>query len=204
MAVATRSGEDETMTDSASSQRSGSFTFFLMAACAVLSVLVILLAVQNLRLKRELSEQLAGPAEDALRKGETLATLTLVDEAGESGPLEFGQGERRTLLLIFSVHCPACEQTFPIWEELRETPGLRIVGVQTDPPTEGESSPSGTLPPAFPFGIFGVDYEASEAMARIPFIPATLVLDTSGVVEEVWFGVPEEDQIEEIREAVGR
>jgi len=195
------------MTDSDSSQRSGSFSIFLMAACAVLSVLVILLAVQNLRLKRELSEQIASPAKDALQQGETLAALTLIGEDGESGLLEFGQGEERTLLLIFSVHCPACEQTFPIWEELvaelRQTPGLRIVGIQTDLASEDESYPSGTLPPAFPFGIFGVDYEASEAMGRIPFIPATIVLDTEGVVEEVWFGVPEDDRIDEIRDALG-
>ena len=195
------------MTDSDSSQRSGSFSIFLMAACTVLSVLVILLAVQNLRLRRELSEQIAGPAKDALQKGETLAALTLIGEDGESGLLEFGQGEERTLLLIFSVHCPACEQTFPIWEELvaelRQTPGLRIVGIQTDLASEDESYPSGTLPPAFPFGIFGVDYEASEAMGRIPFIPATIVLDTEGVVEEVWFGVPEDDRIDEIRNALG-
>ena len=195
------------MTDSDSSQRSGSFSIFLMAACAVLSVLVILLAVQNLRLKRELSEQIASPAKDALQQGETLAALTLIGEDGESGLLEFGQGEERTLLLIFSVHCPACEQTFPIWEqlvaELHETPGLRIVGIQTDLASEDESYPSGTLPPAFPFGIFGVDYEASEAMGRIPFIPATIVLDTEGVVEEVWFGVPEDDRIDKIRDALG-
>jgi peroxiredoxin len=195
------------MTDSDSTQRSGSFTVFLMAACAVLSVLVILLAVQNLRLKRELSEQIAGPAKDALQKGETLASLTLIGENGSSGPLEFGQGEERTLLLVFSVHCPACEQTFPIWEglvaELQATPGLRMLGVQTDLPSEDESHPPGTLPPAFPFGIFGVDYDASEAMAKIPYIPATIVLDSEGVVEDVWFGVPEEDRIEEIRDVLG-
>jgi peroxiredoxin len=195
------------MTDSDSSQRSGSFSIFLMAACAVLSVLVILLAVQNLRLKRELSEQFAGPAKDALQEGETLGSLTLVGEDGESGPLEFGQGEERTLLMIFSVHCPACEQTFPIWEELvaelHETPGLRMLAIQTDLASEEESHPSGTLPPAFPFGIFAVDYEASEAMARIPYIPATIVLDAEGVVEDVWFGVPEDDRIEKIRDALG-
>lgn len=195
------------MTDSHSSQRGGWFTVFLMVACGVLSVLVVLLAVQNMRLKRELSEQYAGPMKDALQKGERLPNLTLVGENGAAGPLEFGQGEERTLLLVFSVRCPACEQTFPIWEELVQqvhgTPGLRMVGVQTDLAGEAESHPSGTLPPAFPFGIFGVDYEASEAMSKIPYIPATIILDKEGVVEEVWFGVPEGDQLEEIREALG-
>jgi hypothetical protein len=178
-----------------------------MVACGVLSVLVILLAVQNMRLKSELSEQFAGPMKDALQKGEKLAGLTLVGENGTTGPLEFGQGEERTLLLVFSVHCPACEQTFPIWEELvsevHGTPGLRMVAVQTDLAGEDESHPSGTLPPAFPFGIFGVDYEASDAMAKIPYIPATIILDNQGVVEAVWFGMPEGDQIGEIREALG-
>jgi hypothetical protein len=194
------------MSGSESPQRSSSFNVFLMVACAVLSVLVILLAVQNLRLKRELSEQMAGPAKDALRKGERLGSLSLVGGNGEAGPLEFGQGEGRTLLLIFSVHCPACEQTFPIWEELvgelHGQPGLRMIGVQTDLPGENEA-PSGTLPPVFPFGIFGVDYEASEAMARIPYIPATVVLDSEGVVEAVWFGVPDDDQLEDIRDTLG-
>jgi len=195
------------MSGSDSSRRSGAFNVFLMAACAVLSVLVILLAAQNLRLKRELSEQLAGPVKDALQKGETLASLSLVGANGEAGLLEFSQGEERTLLLIFSVHCPACEQTFPIWEELvdelHERPGLRMLAVQTDLPDEEGEHPPGTLPPAFPFGIFGVDYDASDAMARIPFIPATIVLDSAGVVEAVWFGVPGESQLAEMRDILG-
>ena len=117
----------------------------------------------------------------------------------------FGGGERRTLLLIFSVHCPACNQTMPMWEELvrevRDTTGLRILGVQTDRPGEGEESELVTA--ALPFDVYGLDREGSPAMSRIPYIPATIVVDTAGVVERIWFGIPSTEDLDELRDALG-
>ena len=87
------------MTDSDSSQRSGSFSVFLMAACAVLSVLVILLAVQNLRLKRELSEQIAGgwQIQEIAQPDEERVVLTLYGRDAD------GESRRRHLLLCGSA-----------------------------------------------------------------------------------------------------
>jgi peroxiredoxin len=179
---------------------------FLMVACAALSVLVVLLAMQNLKLKKQIAAGGGHAAEEAVKPGESFGNLTLKDAAGSGRPLEFGQGEERTLLLVFSVHCPACEQTFPVWDDLvrglGSPPGLRIVGVQTDRP-DPDADPGSTVTASFPYDVFGLDYEHSDAMKHIPYIPATVVLDTKGVVEKVWFGLLTEDSVEEVREAVG-
>ena len=167
------------------------FKGFLVVACIALAVLVVLLARQNMGLKHDIEElgnQLAecGSGVDRLQDGETLGALSLSPQDGGSRELVFGDGEERTLLLIFSVHCPACNQTMPMWEELvrevRDTPGLRILGVQTDRPDEGEESE--LLTAALPFDVYGLDREGSPGMSRIPYIPATIVVDTAGKAPE--------------------
>jgi len=168
----------------------------------------VLLARQNMSLKTqitELSRQLAeadGARVDRLRDGESLGTLSVTPEGGETGPLVFGAGETRTLLLIFSVHCPACNQTMPLWEDLvadvADTEGLRIIGVQTDQFGEGEAGELVTA--ALPFEVYGLDHDASPGMARIPFIPATLVVGPDGVAERVWFGLPGDEDLDELRD----
>lgn len=186
----------------AGNQKSGPFTLFLMAACVVLSVLVVLLAVQNLRLKSALAER-PGIPEDALEVGDPLGGMALRDGSGEVFPLAFDQGERRTLLLVFSVHCSACEQTFPLWKNLLAevgTPaGLRVLGVQTDLPAGPEADPGSVPLASFPFDVYGVDYDGSEAMSHIPGVPATILVDREGTVERVWFGVLRDDQLAELR-----
>ena len=190
------------------SDHSGSFSTFLMMACVALSVLVVLLAVQNMRLKNEIAQHASDLPEDALAAGEEFGSLSLIDWDEQSRPLEFGEGEQRTLVLIFSTHCGACEQTFPIWDAIvgdvdAAATGLRIVGVQTDPPGEGDDDPGHLLTESFPFPVFPVDYSQSFTMNRIPAVPATVVVDTSGVVEKIWFGVPDDDTVDEIRSSLG-
>lgn len=189
-------------------ERSGPFTAFLMLACAGLSVLVVLLAIQNLRLKNEIARLASGLPEDALAQGETFGPMSLIDWDEQSRPLEFGEGEQRTLVLIFSTHCGACEQTFPIWDEIlggvdADASGVRVVGVQTDAPAEGDGDPSELVTESFPFPVFPVDYSQSAIMNRIPAVPVTVVVDTAGVVEEIWYGVPDGDTVDDIRSTLG-
>ena len=186
------------------SERSGSFSIFLMLACAALSVLVVLLAIQNLRLKNEISRLASKLPDNALAQGETFGPLSLLDWDEQSRPLVFGEGEQRTLVLIFSTHCGACEQTFPIWDEIlgdvdADAAGLRVVGVQTDAPGEGDADPGQLVTESFPFPVFPVDYSQSFIMNRIPAVPATVVVDTAGVVAHIWYGAPDSNTIAEIR-----
>jgi peroxiredoxin len=198
--------------DTQAGPRRDPFNGFLVAACIVLAVLVVALSWQNCGLKHdveELGNQLAelepgGP--ERLQAGETLGALSLASQDGGNRELVFGDGEERTLLLIFSVHCPACNETMPMWEELvrevRDTPGLRILAVQTDRPGEGEESELVTV--ALPFEVYGLDREGSPGMSLIPYIPATIVVDTAGMVERIWFGIPSAEDLDELRDALGR
>ena len=179
-----------------------------MLACAGLSVLVVLLAIQNLRLKNEIARLASDLPEDALAQGEPFGPISLIDWDEQSRPLEFGEGERRTLVLIFSTHCGACEQTFPIWEEIlgavdSDASGVRVVGVQTDASAEGGGDQSELVTESMPFPVFPVDYSQSAVMSRIPAVPVTVVVDTAGVVEEIWYGVPDGDTVDDIRSTLG-
>ena len=192
------------MGDGEHKPRNDPFKLFLVVACVALAVLVVLLTWQNMGLKSRLAESQTSEAE-RLQDGEPLGALALTPEGAPTRELVFGDGEARTLLLIFSVHCPACNQTMPMWEELvrdvRDTAGLRIIGVQTDQPGEGEESE--LLTAALPFAVYGLDRQGSPGMARIPYIPATIVLDTAGVAQRVWFGMPSEDDLAELRDVLG-
>jgi len=144
-----------------------------------------LLAAQNLALKRHIAALASSPLAGALESGDTLGALALVDVAGASRPLEFAPDLGPTLLLVFTAECPACLETIPIWNEaLASLRGdrPRVIGVQLDAPSRRAEVPG-------PFPVFAVDRAASAALDKIPGVPATVLVDTTGVVERVWFGV---------------
>jgi len=75
-----------------------------------------------------------------------------------------------------------------------------VVGIQTD---RDESGGSSLVTQAFPFPVYGIERDRPNPMDRIPYIPATVVLDARGTVERVWFGVLTADQQEELRRQIG-
>jgi peroxiredoxin len=169
----------------------------------VLAVLVVLLSRQNMKLKEQISAMSGTvPLEDALKAGDPVDSLTLIDEAGVKQPLAYDQGEERTVLLVFSMDCPACEQTLPIWSELFSGPqreGIRVLGVDLDRGDEEDSGASPLLPTALPFAVYGAERAESGSLEKVPYIPATVIVDRDGIVEKTWFGVLSEDDQDEVR-----
>ena len=175
------------------------FTGFLMLACAVLAVLVVLLALQNRELKTQIVAMAAAvPVAHGLEAGDSLGELTLRDAAGSEFSLEFGGGSQRTVLLVFSTQCPACQETLPIWSDLLaagENFGARVLAVQLDEADD----PAGVV---LPVPIYHLNHELSPAMQEIPYIPATIVLDGGGTVEQIWFGVLQQEATESLATAI--
>ena len=187
-----------------SAARRDPFQLFLIVACVALCGLVIALAMQNRTLKAQIAEIQATAASggippDALKNGETLAPLELVAPSGEKIRLAFDGTGTRTLLLVFSSTCPACQETFPTWNRILSDgvpAGIRVVGVQTDL-AGGAAAEVATFP------VYGFDGARPEALKKIPLIPCSAVLDAKGKVEWVSFGILDEHKTEELRRTAG-
>lgn len=178
------------------------FTLFLVVACTALAVLVVLLALQNRSLKAQLSARASAPPADGLKAGDVVRSFEVVDAVGVKSTVAFPFGGK-TLLLVFSSTCRACEETLPIWDRLigEGLPnGVRLCGMQTDLASGNAAAPLAT--PALAFPVYGPAVPRGEPMTKFPFIPGAAVLDGGGRVLGAWFGVPTDAQIDELRAAL--
>jgi peroxiredoxin len=179
------------------------FSLFLVGACLALSVLVLFLARQNRQLKATLAEHAhtMTPGAVEFKPGDQVSPITVFADSGEKTNVTFGGGEKKTVLLVFSSTCPACEQTLPVWKKLLAdgaAPSIRIVGIQTDrvKATEGSAA---VVPQSYPFPVYGYERGKPDPLEKVPYIPCALVVDEQGVVKKAWFGVPTKEQEEELK-----
>lgn len=174
------------------------FNIFLMVACAALAVLVLLLAMQNRRLKEQVSTLLTPQMPpEALQEGQVLEPLALLDDGGNRVVVNFeGLGER-TLLLFFSPDCPACRETIPVWSVMlqNQPPAVRVIGVRLG--AEMEDVPN------LPFGVYSPEDGGKSLAGKIPFVPATVLLDDKGLIERVWYGMLDEEKQAELSDILG-
>jgi peroxiredoxin len=179
------------------------FTLFLGLACAALAILTLLLAWQNRSLKAQLSASASAPPAGGLKVGDTLHAFDVVDASGNKTPVTF-EGPGQTLLLVFSSTCGACRETIPVWNRLLADgvpKTVHVVGIQTDFQHGAEAD--ATVPiPDLRFPVFGSAEPRGEAMSKFPAIPAAAIIDDKGAVKSVWFGVPSESQVAELRRAL--
>jgi len=105
---------------------------------------------------------------------------------------------------VFSSTCGACRETIPVWNRLlaEGAPSkVRVVGIQTD--FQRAADADATLPiPDLRFPVFGSAEPRGETMSKFPAIPAAALIDGKGAVKSVWFGVPSESQVAELRRAL--
>jgi hypothetical protein len=180
------------------------FQLFLVVACVALCGLVIALAMQNRTLKARAAEletavAMAGVPTEVLKPGDVLPPLELVAASGEKIRLPFDGSGTRTLLLVFSSTCPACQETFPVWNRMLSDgmpDGIRVVGVQTDL-AGGAAAEVATFP------VYGFDGARPDGLKKVPYIPCSAVLDAKGNVEWIGFGILDAGKVEELRRAAG-
>ena len=180
--------------------RIDSFVVFLVLACVALAGLVVALSFQNRSLKQQLAQTSSQPAPPQFNPGDVIEPFEVVADDGSTKPVAFGGGETKTVLLVFSAHCPACQDTMPEWRKIFATPppaGIRVVGIQTDRLDENPAGPV-ELAASFPFPVYGYRRGKPDPLAKVPFIPTALVIDAKGVVTRSWSGVPNEAAIGEL------
>lgn len=189
-------------TSPASSPRSARlFTGFLILACIALCILVILLSQENRRLKSRALTPAAAPGRPpALKPGDHLAPLTLIDRTGRVADYAFSAASQRTLILAVGGGCPHCATTVPIWNEiLRQvaSPAVRIIGIQVE-----AESPGALEPLPADFEIHAVRNPRHTWLYALPMVPSTIIAGPGGVIEHAWFGELSEAQQEELRTAL--
>jgi peroxiredoxin len=178
----------------------------LAVAAVALSVLVVLLAIQNRSLKRELQDDRGAGARPTLAVGHTVDALRVLDAGGTAHTLDWTV-TRRTVVVAYTTTCPACAETLPRWaslaERISERGDVRMLGLELDRPAPGEGPPPAGLPGVAPYPVYGVAVEPNRAfLDLVPYVPATLVIDARGRVLAARFGVLDEDDVDAIAAAL--
>jgi thiol-disulfide isomerase/thioredoxin len=162
-------------------RKTDAFTIFLGVACVALSILVLLLARENRKLKADIAAGAPEVMANALKVGERLEPFTLRSDGGETVPVRFDAQPGPSLVLVFTQTCPHCEKTFPVWRDVVQKASVPVFGVQLD---RGDPAQA----PQFPWPVFTPGDPQPPFLTKVPGVPATLVVAPDGTVTHVWYG----------------
>ena len=91
----------------------------------------------------------------------------MVDEFGATALIEFGEDQPDTLLLAFSLECAACDEVFPLWNEVipvENSNALRVIPINLGPP-DSFSDGEGHALPVQAYSISPADLELFRKIA---------------------------------------
>ena len=178
----------------------------LAAACAVLAMLVVLLSWQNHRIKADaaIKAVLQAPP-DLPAAGDAVAPFEVVGDDGSPVEIAFENSGDWTVMLLFTLECPACLETLPLWREFvddADASGARIVGLRLDESPGGP--PTGNLHAGLGFPVYLVGEEPPEFMRGALSVPATLIIDDRGTIATAIYGVPSNGEIGSILQTLSQ
>lgn len=152
----------------------------------VLLFVNVLLVQQNNKLKI-----MAGRPDRALeiRPGTALPPLEGLDSNGARHSVNYDQASRKTVLLVFSPQCYACEENMPNWKAIingldRRSFRLAAVSLQSDGVKEYASQHGINQVPI----LTKIDPKYRVAY-NLALTPQTILIDADGKVEKVWTGL---------------
>lgn len=165
--------------------KDSAFKATAIAVFIALAVAVVLLTLQNRRLKNAIETIAEIRQPEILPVGSEVPPLRLKSLAGDDRSLEFSDGDP-TLLFFFRTDCPACQKTRPAWNRLaaKLQDRAEVLAVSSEPMEtlrayEGERSPS--------YPLFTVE-RSTLADYAITVVPQTLLVGREGLVLGVWPG----------------
>jgi peroxiredoxin len=181
--------------------RLGRTRWFELAAVLLiilLSINLVLLTLQNREYEKILSRAGLSQADEIVRPGSQLENIDIVTLEGHSATLSVSDENKRFLLFVLSTTCPHCLANLPRWDSISRTlssSGLYIVGLSIHKP---EETMEYVAEQGVSFYTVSVSDTAFLERYMIPGVPATLLLATGGIVEQVWIGELSEDQVSEV------
>jgi hypothetical protein len=181
-----------------SKDKLGAPLIFLLAA--MLLLVNILLVQQNKKLK-----VLASRPDRALevRPGTALPPLEGFDSDGQKHSINYGQDSRKTVLLVLSPRCHACEENRPNWEAIisgfdRRSFRLATVSLQSEGAREYVRQPEMDKVPV----LTKIDPRLKVAY-NLALTPQIILIDRGGKVEKVWTGVLKSEDKRDVELALG-
>ena len=158
----------------------------MFALGAVLLLVNVLLVQQNKKLK-----VLASRPDRALeiKPGTPLPPLEGFDSHGNRHNVDYGQDSRKTVLLILSPRCYACEENMPNWQAIMnglDQRSFRLAAVSLQPEGVNEYVNRHGIN-QFPV-LAKIDPKYKVAY-NLALTPQTILIDADGKVEKVWSGL---------------
>lgn len=160
----------------------------LWLVCCALAALVVVLAVQNRRMKAALAAVggetgLSAPVRARLAVGDAFEPFHVLGAGDAIETVAFEGDVSRTLLVVFAESCPACPAVMPTWQKLApafDGTHRRIVALRLDPSGAGGQDESDDLALGLP--VFRMHDAAELPLAKLSTVPLTALLDEWGTV----------------------
>jgi hypothetical protein len=167
---------------------------------ATLLLVNVLLVQQNKKLR-----VLAGRPDRVLesKPGTALPPLEGFDSNGNKHIISYGQDLRKTVMLVLSPRCQACEENRPNWEAVingidRQSFRLAAVSLQSEGAKEYVSRLGIDKIPV----LTKIDPKHKVAY-NLALTPQIILIDPDGKVEKVWTGVLQGEDKREVERSLG-
>jgi len=154
----------------------------------LLSVVVILLIIQNRELKRAIN-------------GSTVLTRSELD--GATTELAYNDSTKKYLLFVLSTTCPHCEKTLPIWQSFAQnkSENCNVFGISIHNLEQTRSFLANKIVGFYTASV-GED-TSFERKYKIVGVPETILISGKGTVEKTWVGELTPKQAIEINALIG-
>lgn len=166
-------------------------TIGLYVLLAMMGVANLLLAEQNLRMRRSIEATRI----DRLAAGDRVPPFTAAGLNGEQVEVAYTSQERDKLLFFFSPSCPYSRQQFPGWLDLAnrtDKSKIEVLGLVADAEDKVKlreylNEMSLAHSPGIPFTTATISKEV-RSKYKLNETPLTLLITNDGTVKEVWAG----------------
>jgi peroxiredoxin len=179
--------------------KSNLFRIASVALLIALTIEVVFLTIQNRNLKRTL-QVLTGQPLDTLKQGERLEPFTVRTMDGQLVHFDYANSARKYLLFVLSTHCPHCEKNLGRWNSLadysQDNP-LTVFGLSLD---DLEATREYITHGEVKFYLTALADTTFKGKYKINGVPETILVSGNGLVERVWVGELDTNQLHEIQE----
>ncbi len=170
------------------------YQLFLYGALVLLAVQVLVLVREN----KQLKEMVMASGVEQVKAGSEFANIDVTTLAGDPAQIDFRSDSRSTILFVFSTNCKYCSENLPNWQSIyeRHKDTYRFVAISDSPPGDTQKyvfDNNLTYPVYLPQDSnFRKEYQLAG-------VPETLIINSDGIVENVWLGLLQEDAMNDLQ-----